>query len=107
MSAARSAATSGSKTRSQPGPAPIDQDAFTTWGASSVPGSPSGSSSHWNAWWTAVTEEPPESSNTRAAIQEAPGALPIVAPLSSPPTITPVTPVPCPERSVGVVGCWP
>ena len=66
----------------------------------------SGSSSHWKVWCTALTVERPASSKTRAAIQDAPGAVPIVVPLLLPPTITPVTPVPWPIRSVGVSGCW-
>ena len=76
-------------------------------GVSAVPGSPSGSSAHWKAWWIAVRELPPASFQIRAAIQLAPGATPIEVPPASPPTITPIVPVPCPVRSVGIVVCWP
>ena len=75
--AARSACTSGWKARSQPGPAPSDHDPFTTSGASVVSGSPSGSSTHWKAWWTAVVVAAPWSSKIRAAIQVASGATPM------------------------------
>ncbi len=84
----------------------MDHEALTAWGASSVDGSLSGSSTHWNAWWIAEIVEAPASLKTRAAIQRAPGAVPIEEPLASPPTMRPVTPVPCPVLSYGVA-CWP
>ena len=80
MPAARSACTSGWKDRSQPGPVPSDQEPLTTWGASAVAGSWSGSSTHWKAWWTAVAVAAPRSLKILAAIQLAPGAIPIEVP---------------------------
>ena len=55
MPAARSAARSGWNAVWQPA-AGSPQLAFTTAGASAVSGSPSGSSTHWKAAWTALAE---------------------------------------------------
>ncbi len=75
MPAARSAARSGSNAVWQPAVA-SPQLALTMAGASAVSGSPSGSSAHWKAAWTALAEARQVSSKMRAAIRVASGATP-------------------------------
>ena len=60
---------------------------------------PSGSRSHWNAWWIRLTVAWPESLKIFAAIQTAPGATPIAVPPALPPRRSPIDCVPCPLAS--------
>ena len=102
--AARRAWMSWANSRLQPPEANV-HELLTTCGASAVAGSPSGSSSHWNARWVLLVRLWPASLKIRAAIQRAPGATPIDVPPALPPTITPITWVPWPLMSVGAAGC--
>ncbi len=70
------------------------QEALTTSGASVVVEFPSGSRSHWNAWWMILSVVLPESSKIFAAIHVASGATPIAVPPALPPTMTPIVCVP-------------
>ena len=91
MCAARSACRSSWKSVLQPCCAPHER--LTMFGASSVAELPSGSSSHWNAAWMPLSVLCPMSSKARAAMNWAPGAMPMPLPA----TITPVTSVPWPQ----------
>ena len=70
-------------------------------GASSVAALRSGSSSHWYPRWIRLSVDEPWSSKILTAIHFASGAIPRAVPPASPPTITPVTQVPCPLASNG------
>src|SRR5918999_2043052 len=72
---------------------------FTTSGA--LDGSPPGASIHWKPSWMMLVVVEPESRKILTAIHSASGATPTTSP-GGPPTIVPVTCVPCPLPSPGV-----
>jgi hypothetical protein len=74
------------------------QELFTTSGA--LAGSPPGASIHWNPSWMMLAVVEPLSRKIFAAIHSASGATPTISP-GAPPTIVPVTCVPCPFPSPG------